>query len=63
MWEPWFWLGLGVVGLTVELYAVYDKKRGDTLSEQVWRLRDLIPGGMIVLAVFMAWLTVHFVTG
>lgn len=62
----WIVLGLGVLGL--ELSAIFNKRKGDTLSEHVWkyalgndgtRLAKLRRLGVLS---FMVWLTVHFVT-
>lgn len=62
------WLVLFVVVLAVELTAVFNTRRGDTLSEKVWFIlfRDgrkengvrWLP--WIGLAVFFAWLVPHF---
>lgn len=53
----------------IELPAILNKTRGDTLSEHVWkwfRINDKPrqwTARRAVLAVFMAWLMVHFVGG
>jgi hypothetical protein len=57
-----FWLTVGAVGFAVEAVALHRKAKGDTLSETVWaKTRPLWL--RIPLAIFMAWLTVHFVLG
>ena len=35
------WVVYGLVGLTIELYAVFNKTGGDTLSEQVWKFEGI----------------------
>jgi uncharacterized RDD family membrane protein YckC len=61
------WLVWGVLFVIVEAPAVWRKRRGDTLSEQVWWLRDRkigpIPLGYLILGPFWAWLTLHFFLG
>jgi hypothetical protein len=67
------WLAAFVV---VEGVALFNKEEGDTLSEHVWKWfgigevgkpRPEITGWVRArrfgLLAFMAWLTVHFVTG
>ena len=65
LWIVWL---LAFVG--IEAAALMNKKKGDTLSEHVWRWfsvkedssrKKFVRVGM--LALFMGWLTVHFVTG
>lgn len=65
-WLWIFWLAMFAV---VEGFALFDKDRGDTLSEHVWkwfRINDK-PRQWTwrrgVLAVFLVWLTVHMVAG
>lgn len=55
----------------VELAALIDSRRGDTLSEAVWRwfrVHDRVPnpvayGARGLLFLFFVWLTGHFVMG
>lgn len=58
-WFPIVWLIIFLVGLVVEVLALINKNRGDTLSEQVWILRT-IPMVRFVLLPFWLWLTYHF---
>lgn len=53
------WAVLFTVGLIVEGLAIYDKRRGDTLSEHVWLLRTKKYGRAILMPAW-AWLTWHF---
>lgn len=66
-WAAW----LAAFGV-IEGKALLDRRRGDTLSEHVWRwfgtARDIQPSGWVkfrrfVLLSFLAWLTAHFLTG
>ncbi|MEU0674483.1 hypothetical protein ABZ330_16585 [Streptomyces sp. NPDC006172] len=68
------WAGAFVV---IEGIALKRRQPGDTLSEQVWRIfgtrRDVEypkgqPSGLLrlrrfVLLAFLAWLSIHFMTG
>jgi len=60
------WLGFFAV---VEGVAVFNKKKGDTLSEHVWQLFSVKHEGKAVWArrgtlyAFLLWLVTHFVTG
>lgn len=53
------WVALLVLVLAVEAYALGTRTKGDTLTEQVWRLRE-ISWLRIPLWAFWAWLTYHF---
>lgn len=67
--DDWYWLiFLGVVFLTYEIYAAFSKKKGDTLSENVWDWFAIKkvdapygPFRRFVLMGFMTSLTSHFV--
>lgn len=65
MW-PYIWLAWAVIGLTLELWALNDKAKGDTLSEQVWSLVALARKHKVVgllhigLIGFFVWLGLHF---
>lgn len=57
-----FWLGIGAVGFGVEAYALATPGNQDTLSYTIWqRTRPLWL--RIPLAIFMVWLTLHFIFG
>lgn len=69
MVPTWAWLvALGLL-LALEVVALVNRQPGDTLSEHVWRwfsVGDRAPFWRlrrVVLLAFMAWLTVHFMTG
>lgn len=61
---------LGLLG-SVEVAALIDARRGDTLSEAVWRwfrVHDRMPNPLALAArglllVFLVWLTGHLVFG
>lgn len=70
-WVMWFLYFAAVEGM-----ALFNARAGDTLSEHVWAWFGTAthPGGMrapsgwtrlrrFVLLAFMAWLSVHFLTG
>jgi hypothetical protein len=62
----WFWLAYALIGIVAECIGLFNKLPGDTLSEQIWALRDRIGGsgwwslGMFIGAAFFAWLLWHF---
>jgi len=69
----WAWIGWGVYFAVVEGMALFNSTPGDTLSEHVWAFLGYSGGvkyptgwtrlrRFLVLA-FMAWLSVHFLTG
>jgi hypothetical protein len=71
MTKSWLaWLAAFVV---LEGKALADKRRGDTLSEHVWRwfgvkAQDPMPSGWVRFRRFsllagLVWLTLHFLTG
>lgn len=55
-----FWALLFIVGGGYELRAVLNKRKGDTLSEQVWKLNRLASPILWITTAFMVWLTGHF---
>ncbi|QPB09990.1 hypothetical protein CPT_Sitrop_076 [Streptomyces phage Sitrop] len=68
----WLWVGWLAAFLVIEGVALKRKAPGDTLSEHVWKWfhTDKLtkPTGTtrlrrFVLLAFMAWLSVHFLTG
>lgn len=72
-WATWFWLGWGVYFLVVEGIALFNSRRGDTLSEHVWAFLGYsegvrYPTGTVRLRrfltlAFLAWLVIHLLTG
>jgi hypothetical protein len=60
--EGWavFWFLIGAIGCAGEAIALQRKEKGDTLTETVWANTTSwwVRGP---LAVFMVWLTAHFV--
>ncbi|QEQ94035.1 membrane protein [Streptomyces phage Saftant] len=71
VWQ-WLWLGWGLTFCVIEGVALKRKASGDTLSEQVWSIFHTEKGQKwskttrlrrFVLLAFMAWLSVHFLTG
>ncbi|AWN07373.1 hypothetical protein SEA_MANEEKUL_3 [Streptomyces phage Maneekul] len=68
-WLWIFWIGAFVV---IEGVALARKEPGDTLSEHVWKWFHTQQGQKwskttrlrrFILLAFMAWLSVHFLTG
>lgn len=63
------WIFWGVFFLVVEGFALFDKRRGDTLSEHIWhwfQIRDKPQQWTwrrVVLAGFLLWLLIHMVAG
>ena len=71
MWS-WAWVSLLVAAVALEVYTIARRGEGDTLSEQVWRLRAWLKGGgfagqvgwavfVWALIGFFGWLVLHFV--
>lgn len=62
MWAAWI-----AAFLAIEIPALIQRRRGDTLTDHVmWfqRLRvGRVPIGWILFGAFWTWLTTHFVTG
>ena len=54
------WLALFAV---IEGAAILNKKKGDTLSEHVWKWFPKNTARGVALVGFMAWLFWHFVSG
>jgi hypothetical protein len=72
----WLWIGWLAAFCVIEGKALFNKTEGDTLSEHVWKwfstqrtaAKQGQPTGWVrlrrfVLLAFMAWLSVHFLTG
>ncbi|MFF7252437.1 hypothetical protein [Streptomyces microflavus] len=72
----WLWVGWLAAFLVIEGKALFNKTSGDTLSEHVWKWFSTArtgehqgqPTGWVrlrrfALLAFMAWLSVHFLTG
>lgn len=63
-WLLWF-----AMFLVVEGFALFNKERGDTLSEHVWKWFQIRSKPnqwtwrRAVLAIFLVWLLVHMVAG
>lgn len=72
LWVAWL-----VLFAILEGYALFSSKTGDTLSEHVWEWFGITVKGKrhtgevtgnvrlrrFVLLAFMAWLSLHFITG
>ena len=65
-WYSWAWLGLLVLLIAFEFYALHSKRRGDTLSENVWSVQrwakkhSLLPLFYIIMIGTLGWLILHF---
>ena len=72
----WLWIGWLAIFAVIEGVALSNKKDGDTLSEHVWKWfaiglngqpKPPVTSGVrarrFILLAFMAWLSVHFLTG
>ncbi|MGW4158710.1 hypothetical protein [Streptomyces sp. NPDC004788] len=72
----WLWVGWLAAFCAIEGRALFNKTEGDTLSEHVWKWFGTAqiakaagqPTGWVrlrrfALLAFMAWLSVHFLTG
>lgn len=57
------WIVIFAAGTVWEFKGILDKKRGDTLSETVWRAENVAPVVKWLVAAFLGWLIVHFATG
>tara|TARA_R110000787_G_scaffold117171_8_gene227724 strand:+ start:2479 stop:2673 length:195 start_codon:yes stop_codon:yes gene_type:complete len=57
-WKVWF-----VVGFAVEMVALFRPARGDTLSEQLWALRDnpRMVGSFSFVMAILIWSVYHFI--
>jgi hypothetical protein len=62
------WIGWGMIFVTLEVYTLNRAQKGDTLSEQIWlgtlsKNKAWSGFWVVVLAVFMSWLTTHLLLG
>lgn len=63
------WAGWGIAFLIIEGFALFNKQKGDTLSEHVWQIFSIKHKGKMAwtrrggLIAFMIWLFIHFVSG
>jgi len=65
------WVVWGIMFVAIEGAALFNKQKGDTLSEFVWKFLGVkghpLPSGYKwrrgALAVSFAWLVLHFFTG
>ena len=55
------WLVWVAFGVILELYTLLRKAPGDTLSEQLWSLRDYGSGLFSLIIAFMLWAVYHFI--
>ena len=72
MWA-WFWIFWIGLFLIIEIAAIINPERGDTLSEKVWKWfslrgsKEKLKPWQVLLRfgflAFWAWLTIHFLTG
>ena len=59
----WFTVGWAVIigaGLVLEAVALWRREKGDTLSEQVWRVLRLHTTVWFIAAGLAAWTVIHF---
>jgi hypothetical protein len=56
----WAFVVLGVLGLVLELVAVFNDAPGDTVTEQTTRVAEGIAGAVAIVA-FFVWATAHFI--
>lgn len=58
------YLVLGVLTLAVELVAVRDRRKGNTISEHWWAIQRRHPvAARVAFGVFWLWVGIHFLTG
>jgi len=55
----WAFAVLGVVGLALELVAVFNDAPGDTITEQTTRVAEGVAGAVAIVA-FFVWALSHF---
>lgn len=54
------WIIIAVAASILEGMAVKDKRKGDTLSEQIWRILDIHPVVWFMGAGGLVWMVRHF---
>lgn len=63
------WLMWIAMFFAIEVPAILDKDRGDTLSEHVWKWFGITNKSRgyklrrVILVFFLVWLVIHFLTG
>lgn len=57
----WGWLAWTIVGLAMEATALANRERGDTLSENIWKLTTTRRWARALLVMGLAWAFVHLV--
>ena len=58
--DSWLvWAGVFAAGGSYELWAIFNKQKGDTISEKVWWLYR-IPVVKFLGTAFVVWLGLHF---
>ena len=57
-----FWITWLALGLVVEFITIFNHRRGDTLSENVWQLMLTNKCFGWLVAAFLVWLLVHFLS-
>jgi hypothetical protein len=55
------WIAWAMVGFAIEMIALRRPDPGDTLSEQIWNLRDRDSEIYYLLLFFFAWALFHFI--
>ena len=55
-----FWAGWIVLALAVESWALFNKARGDTLTEFVRAYIISSPWGYLLIGAFLLWLVFHW---
>jgi len=59
----WLWIGWVAAGIGLEMYAIFNRADGDTLSESVWSILTIPAWGKFItwmLSAFLLWLIFHF---
>jgi len=59
----WLWIGWVACGVALEMYAIFNRAQGDTLSESVWTILTIPAWGKFIawmLTAFLLWLAAHF---
>lgn len=59
----WSWVAWLAAFGVIEGIALFNKRKGDTLSEHVWKWFPKNTARGLGLFAFMAWLFMHFVSG